>query len=32
VRYRDTVEDVAAYLRGEPLRVLNPEVLATARK
>jgi phosphoglycerate dehydrogenase-like enzyme len=24
VRYRDTVEDIAAYLRGEPLRVLNP--------
>jgi len=24
VRYRDTVEDVAAYLRGAPLRVLNP--------
>jgi phosphoglycerate dehydrogenase-like enzyme len=32
VRYRDTVEDIAAYLRGEPLRVLNPEGLATARK
>jgi phosphoglycerate dehydrogenase-like enzyme len=32
VRYRDTVEDVAAYLRGEPLRVLNPEALDTARK
>lgn len=31
VRYRDTVENVAAYLRGAPLRVLNPEVLATAR-
>jgi phosphoglycerate dehydrogenase-like enzyme len=30
VRYRDTVENVAAYLRGEPLRVLNPPVLATA--
>jgi phosphoglycerate dehydrogenase-like enzyme len=29
VRYRDTVEDVAAYLRGEPLRVLNPEALGT---
>lgn len=28
VRYRDTVEDVAAYLRGTPLRVLNPKVLA----
>jgi phosphoglycerate dehydrogenase-like enzyme len=32
VRYRDTVEDVAAYLRGEPLRVLNPEALDTVRK
>jgi phosphoglycerate dehydrogenase-like enzyme len=32
VRYRDTVEDVAAYLRGEPLQVLNPEALGTARK
>jgi phosphoglycerate dehydrogenase-like enzyme len=32
VRYRDTVEDVAAYLRGEPLRVLNPEALDTGRK
>jgi phosphoglycerate dehydrogenase-like enzyme len=32
VRYRDTVENVAAYLRGEPLRVLNPEALDTARK
>jgi phosphoglycerate dehydrogenase-like enzyme len=32
VRYRDTVEDVAAYLRGEPLRVLNPEALDTAGK
>jgi phosphoglycerate dehydrogenase-like enzyme len=32
VRYRDTVEDVAAYLRGEPLRVLNPEARGTARK
>jgi len=28
VRYRDTVEDVAAYLRGSPLRVLNPKVPA----
>ena len=27
-----TVEDVAAYLRGEPLRVLNPTALATARQ
>ena len=32
VRYRDTVADVAAYLRGEPLRVLNPEALNMARK
>src|SRR6266536_2993943 len=32
VRYRDTVEDIIAYLRGEPLRVLNSEALATARK
>jgi phosphoglycerate dehydrogenase-like enzyme len=32
VRYRDTVEDVAAYLRGEALRVINPEALDTARK
>src|SRR5215510_11200700 len=32
VRYRDTVENVAAYLQGEPLRVLNPEVRATARQ
>jgi phosphoglycerate dehydrogenase-like enzyme len=31
VRYRDTVGNVAAYLKGEPLRVLNPEVRATAR-
>jgi phosphoglycerate dehydrogenase-like enzyme len=31
VRYRDTVEDVAAYFKGEPLRVLNPEARATAR-
>ena len=30
VRYRETVENVAAYLRGEPLRVLNPHALATA--
>jgi phosphoglycerate dehydrogenase-like enzyme len=28
VRYRETVEDVAAYLKGAPLRVLNPEVRA----
>jgi phosphoglycerate dehydrogenase-like enzyme len=32
VRYRDTVEDIAAYLRGEPLRVLNPEAHDTARQ
>jgi phosphoglycerate dehydrogenase-like enzyme len=31
VRYRETVENVAAYLQGEPLRVLNPEVRKTAR-
>jgi phosphoglycerate dehydrogenase-like enzyme len=31
VRYRDTVENVAAYLRGEPLRVLNPQALAAAQ-
>jgi phosphoglycerate dehydrogenase-like enzyme len=28
VRYRETVEDVAAYLKGAPLRVLNPEARA----
>ena len=32
VRYRDTVENIAAYLRGEPLRVLNPEAHNTARQ
>jgi phosphoglycerate dehydrogenase-like enzyme len=32
VRYRDTVADVAAYLRGEPLRVLNPEGLDAAQQ
>src|SRR5713101_6793512 len=32
VRYSDTVEDIAACLRGEPLRVLNPEARETARK
>jgi phosphoglycerate dehydrogenase-like enzyme len=32
VRYRETVENVVAYLRGEPLRVLNPQVLEAARK
>jgi phosphoglycerate dehydrogenase-like enzyme len=31
VRYRDTVENVAAYLKGEPLRILNPEARKTAR-
>jgi len=31
VRYRDTVEDIAAYLRGTPLRALNPQVRGTAR-
>jgi phosphoglycerate dehydrogenase-like enzyme len=31
VRYRDTVEDVAAYLRGAPLRVLNPKARETSR-
>jgi phosphoglycerate dehydrogenase-like enzyme len=31
VRYRETVENVEAYLRGEPLRVLNPEATKTAR-
>jgi phosphoglycerate dehydrogenase-like enzyme len=31
VRYRETVEDIAAYLKGEPLRVLNPNVRETAR-
>lgn len=28
VRYRDTVEDIAAYLRGAPLRILNPKARA----
>jgi phosphoglycerate dehydrogenase-like enzyme len=32
VRYHDTVENVAAYLRGQPLRVLNPEALDTAHR
>jgi D-3-phosphoglycerate dehydrogenase len=30
VRYRETVENVVAYLKGEPLRVLNPQVLNAA--
>lgn len=32
VRYRETVENIAAYLNGAPLRVLNPEVRQTARQ
>jgi phosphoglycerate dehydrogenase-like enzyme len=32
VRYRETVENVAAYLKGEPLRAMNPDVRATARQ
>ena len=32
VRYRETVENVSGYLKGEPLRILNPEVRGTARK
>jgi phosphoglycerate dehydrogenase-like enzyme len=28
VRYRHTVENVAAYLQGKPLRMLNPTVLS----
>ena len=28
VRYRDTVDNVVAYLKGEPVRVLNPQVLS----
>lgn len=31
VRYRDTVENVAAYLQGAPRRLLNPQVLDKAR-
>lgn len=31
VRYQETVDDVAAYLRGAPLRVLNPKARATSR-
>jgi phosphoglycerate dehydrogenase-like enzyme len=30
VRYRQTVENVAAYLKGEPIRVLNPQALEAA--
>jgi phosphoglycerate dehydrogenase-like enzyme len=32
VRYRDTVESIAAYLNQAPLRVLNPEVRETTRE
>jgi phosphoglycerate dehydrogenase-like enzyme len=32
VRYRETVEGIAAYLGGAPLWVLNPEARETARK
>ena len=32
VRYRDTVENVVAYLRGQPLRVLNPKAFETAHQ
>jgi hypothetical protein len=28
VFYRDTVEDVAAWLAGAPIRVMNPAALA----
>ncbi len=31
VFYTETVEDIAAYLRGQPLRALNPDVLGKAR-
>ena len=31
VFYTETVEDIAAYLRGQPLRALNPDVLEKAR-
>jgi phosphoglycerate dehydrogenase-like enzyme len=31
VRYRDTVENVAAYLRGEPLHMINPDVHTKAQ-
>jgi phosphoglycerate dehydrogenase-like enzyme len=30
VRYGETVENVAAYLKGAPVRVLNPAVLDQA--
>ncbi len=29
--YPDAVEDIASYLRGQPLRVLNPDVLGKTR-
>ena len=28
VFYEETIEDIAAYLRGEPMRILNPAVLS----
>ena len=31
VRYQGTVEDIAAYLAGNPIKVLNPEALETGR-
>ena len=30
--YDGTVEDIACYLRGEPIRMVNPEVLETERQ
>ena len=32
VRYRDSVEDIAAYLGGTPLRVLNPKAREHERR
>ena len=31
VFYRGSVEDITGYLRGHPVRVLNPGVLGTMR-
>ncbi|OGO36861.1 MAG: hydroxyacid dehydrogenase [Chloroflexi bacterium RBG_16_57_8] len=31
VFYRDSVEDIASYLRGQPVRVLNPDVIGRIR-
>jgi phosphoglycerate dehydrogenase-like enzyme len=31
IRYRETVEDIAAYLAGAPLRVLNPKAQTISR-